>query len=237
MTTQPYIYEHLRCKGYEVRYIERHLARLDALSQAYFLSPCGIGREELQRRVEVALREGGYSPRHANTVIVRRYVDGGFDVEPEGCLYDEFSLRALHSEGYLRGYSGEALVCNTSAKEAALAFERSVAEIEDRGVALWHNFDGEIISIDGGSAVAVFDGEMRFSRLGEGVEFDIAFEVANRWRKDVTRGAIMAEDLKRAKELFTVDYRGVTSLSRVDSKVYSDIAAEKLARQVADLER
>jgi branched-subunit amino acid aminotransferase/4-amino-4-deoxychorismate lyase len=237
MATQPYIYEHLRCKGYKVRCIERYLARLDALSHDMFLSPCGIERDELQRRVEAALREGGYSPRHANAVVVRRYVGGGFDVEPVECLYDSFSVRALRSKGYLRGCSGAIVAHNTSAKEAALAFERATAEITDRGVAIWHSDDGEIVSVDGGSVVAVFEGEVRFSHLGEGVEFDSAFEVANRWRKDVTRGAIMVEDLQRAKEVFAVDYRGITSLSRVESKVYIDIVAERLARQVADLER
>ena len=126
---------------------------------------------------------------------------------------------------------------NTSAKESLLEIERSRAVATDRSVAMWRSEEGEIVAIDGAPVVAVFDDEIRFSRAGEGVEFDIAFGVAEIGHRRVTRGAIMEADLLSAKEVFTVDYRGITSVSSFASRAYMDIVAEKLARQVADTER
>ena len=102
---------------------------------------------------------------------------------------------------------------------------------------MWRSEEGEIVAIDGAPVVAVFDDEIRFSRMGEGVEFDIVFGVAEIGHRRVTRGAIMEADLLSAKEVFTVDYRGITSVSSFASRAYMDIVAEKLARQVADTER
>jgi hypothetical protein len=237
MTPYPYIYEHIRCKGFEVRHIEQHLARLDALSKAVLMTPSGVTYDALHLKVAEALREEGYSSQHANVVVVRCYGGGEFEVEPLECLYDEFSLRALRPQCHLCNYSGEFIVRNTSAKESLLEIERSRAVATDRSVSMWRSDEGEIVAIDGAPVVAVFDDEIRFSRMGEGVEFDIAFGVAEMGRRSVTRGAIMEEDLLSAKELFTVDYRGITSILSFASKAYMDIVAEKLARQVADTER
>lgn len=237
MSAIPYIYEYIRCRGFAPLYMEQHLSRLEQLSHRLFLSGLGVERRELERRIEDALRKGGYSERHTNAVQVRRYVDGRVEVVCVDNYYDDFSLRAVRPQGYVSHLSGEVVLQPTSAKEAALALHRASAEISDEGVAVWLSDVGEVKAIDGGSVVAVFDDEIRFSQSGEGVEFEVAYSVVQGGRRRVCRGVVMHEDLRHAKELLYIDYRGVTALLACDGHHYMDIVAEHIARQVADSER
>ena len=237
MSAIPYIYEYIRCRGFAPLYVEQHLARLEELSRRLFLSGCGIGREVLERKIEDALREGGYSERHTNAVLVRRYIDGGIEVECVDNFYDTFSLRAVRPQGYVCHLSGDAVLQPTSAKAAALALHRATAEISDEGVAVWLSDTGEVKAIDGGSVVAVFDDEICFSQSGSGVEFELAYRAAQGGRRRVCRGEISHEDITRAKELLYIDYRGITALLVCEGRHYMDIVAEHIARQVADIER
>ena len=102
---------------------------------------------------------------------------------------------------------------------------------------MWLSDMGEVKAIDGGSVVAVFDDEIRFSQSGEGVEFELAYCAAQGGRRRVSRGEISHKDIAHAKELLYIDYRGVTALMGCEGHHYMDIVAEHIARQVADSER
>ena len=232
-----HIYEYIRTWGFEPLFFEEHYARLDALSRRLFLAPIGISPEALRQDIAKALQQGGCSPRTANVVYVRCDNDGNVSVESVELLYNKFSLRALHPQGYICRASGELLLENSSAKESLVELNRAIAQISDEGVAIWIDEQGELLAIDGAPVVAVFEDEIRFSRMGDGVEFDIAYSVAADIKRTTIKGAIMADELRNAKELFCVDYRGVTALHSFDSHRYMDIIAEKIAARVADVER
>ena len=232
-----YIYEYIRTRGFEPLFFEEHFARLDGLSRRLFLAPIAIEPNALKREIAKALQQGGCSPRTANAVRVQCSSSGKVEFDAVDILYNDFSLRALRPEGYLSRVSGELIVENTSVKEALIELNRAMAQISDEGVAIWVDEQGEVLAMDGAPVVAVFDGEVRFSRLGDGVEFDIAYSETAKLGYRVSKGAIMVEELRSAKELLCIDYRGVTAIYSFDSRLYMDIVAEKIAQAVADVER
>lgn len=228
-----YIYEHIRTRGFEAMHFEEHYVRLDALARRVFLSPFKPSREELQKMIAEKLRDEGFSPRTENAVCVRYYSDGELCIEPIELIYNHFSLRAISPQGYIYRTSGDLILENTSAKESLVELNRTMAQISDEGVAIWVDEQGEVLAIDGSSVVAIFEDGICFSRRGNGVEFERAFSAIERSRANVSRGAIMADELHRAKELLFIDFRGVTALHHFDSNRYMDIIAERVADTVA----
>lgn len=232
-----YIYEYIRTRGFEPLFFEEHFTRLDALSRRLFLTPIAVEPNALKQAIGKALQQGGCSPRTANAVCVQCSSDGEVEVKAVEILYNNFSLRAIRPKGYLCRVSGDLMVENTSAKAALVELNRVMAQVSDEGVALWVDEQGEVLAADGSSVIAVFEEEIRFSRRGGGVEFDIAYANATKLGRMVSKGAIMADDLRSAKELLCIDYRGVTALHSYDSHLYMDIVAAKIAQTVADAER
>ena len=117
-----------------------------------------------------------------------------------------------------------------------LELNRTMGQVADEGVALWADEQGEVLAIDGSPVVAVFEDEIRFSRVGSGVEFDLAYNALSKGRRKVCKGAIRVEELHEAKELLAIGYEGVTAISHYDGKIYMDILAEKIASMVAEEE-
>ncbi len=232
-----YIYEHIRTKGFEPMHFEEHYVRLDTLARRLFVCPFDVKREELKRQIAEVLRKEGFSAHTQNAVYVRYYSDGRLSVEGVDTLYSRFSLRAIRPHGYICRISGELLVENTSAKEAMLELNGAISQTLDGGVPIWVNEQGEVLAIDGSPVIAVFEDEIRFSRMGEGVEFDVAYATIGDIRRKITKEEIRVEQLCDVKELLCVDYRGVTALESFESHRYVDIIAERIAMKVADAER
>lgn len=224
-----YIYEYIRTQGFEPIHFEEHYTRLEALARKYFLAPLSVERKELQRLIGEQLCNDGFSPRNTNAVYVRYNCDGEITIISEEILYNDFSLRALRPRIFVCRVSGEPLTDNTSAKEALLEMNHTTAIISEQGVPLWVNEQGEVLAIDGASVIAVFDNEIRFSRMGGGVEFELAYNAASKIRNNVTKEEILLSDLTSAKELLYIDHRGITAIEAYESHHFMDITASKLA--------
>lgn len=232
-----YIYEHIRTRGYKPLYLEEHYAYLEASAVTHLHESLNISREELQRAIEEALRKERFSPTVMNAVEVRYFNDGELDVEPREILYNDFSLRAIHPSAYLCRVSGDIILGNTSAKMALIEFNRSTAQSTERSVAMWVDDNDEVLAIDGAPVIALFEDEVRFSRKGDGVEFDLAYDVISKMRGDVSRGAIYIEDLSEVKELLFIGYEGVSAVKSYTSIPYMDISAEMIAAKIAEMEQ
>lgn len=231
-----YIYEYIRTQGYKPMHFEEHYARLDESNYALFSLRLDISREELQSRIAESLRSGGYSPNTINAVCVACDESGTVEVECVEYLYNTFSLRALRPHCFLSQVSGEPIIRNTSAKMALLELYHAMAQAASSGVAIWANEIGEIFAIDGAPVIAIFDDEMCFSQSGQGVEFDLAYIAAKGMKRNVTKRAIMLDELPKMKELLYIDYRGITAVVGWNERHYTDITAERLAKQVAKSE-
>jgi hypothetical protein len=232
-----YIYEHIRTQGFEPMHFEEHFARLNALARKLLLAPLAIEREELQRRVAECLRNAGCSPRTTNAVYVQCYAGGDVKVEAVEMLYNTFSLRALRPNGYICRLSGEILLENSSAKEAVLELNYATHSVTEQGVPIWVDELGEVLAINGSPAIAVFENEICFSSAGAGVEFELAYNAAQKMKRNVSKRALRAEELPAVKELLYIDYRGITALEGFEYHRYMDITAERIAKEVATIEQ
>ena len=167
---------------------------------------------------------------------MRYHSNGEVEIECVDILYNNFSLRALHPQVFTCHLSGELLTANTSAKEAMLELNRTTGDIAEKGVALWVDELNEVVAIDGSSVIAVFDDDIRFSRLGSGVEFDLAYNAVKEMKRNISKDKILLEELKQAKELLYIDYRGISAVKSFDDTVYMDITATKIAAKITEIE-
>lgn len=237
MVEVPYIYQYIRCAGYEPCNLDRYIQQLEDLAGELLRLHLGIDEKMLRQRIASELRSAGCAANHTNVVQVRYYASGEMQIEAVEMLYDGFALRAMRPHAYLTPIDSNLLLRDSSAKEAMVALNRAMGDAIDKDVAVWMDNQGEIIAIDGESVVAVFDDEVRFSREGSGVEFELAHSVASSGRRRITKGAIMVEDLSRATELLFIDYRGITAVAYCEENLYVDFYAENLARQLTENER
>lgn len=238
-----YIYETIRTRGFESRYLEEHYRRLEELAHRIVGSPLKISCERLRVEIAESLRRNNFSPTRNHAVIVRCHYSGNSDIEliPVEMLYDDFSVRAIRP----RVGDTECVVKNTtllencSVKEALLKMHR-VKRLNlsgDNSVPMWTTEDGEVVAIDGSSVIAVFDDEIRFSACGDGVEFLLAYNAVVGSHRRVTKGAIMVAELNKAKELLVVDYRGITAIEGWNTHHYLNITAEWIASRVVEAEK
>ena len=117
-----------------------------------------------------------------------------------------------------------------------LELNRTTGDIAEKGVALWVDELNEVVAIDGSSVIAVFDDDIRFSRLGSGVEFDLAYNAVKEMKRNLSKDKILLEELKQAKELLYIDYRGISAVKSFDDTVYMDITATKIAAKITEIE-
>ena len=232
-----YIFEHIRTQGFAPLHFDEHYARLSALARKLFLAPLAVESKELCTLIGEKLQNEGFSARNKNAVYVRYDSNGSVVIECVDTLYNEFSLRALRPQTFICRISGEILTENTSAKESALELNRTTSLISEQGVPMWVNEQGEMLAIDGAPVIAVFDNEIRFSRMGSGVEFDIAYSVAEEIGKFVSKESILLDEITRAKELLYIDHRGITAIESYESHHFMDITAAKIASKIVEKER
>ena len=231
-----YIYEYIRTRGHEPLYFEEHCIYLEARALRHFGEALKASREELLSAIKEALQRGRFSPTVMNAVEVRYFHNGTFEVEAKEILYNTFSLRALHPHIYLHRMAGEALLDNTSAKEALIEFNRTTSQSLERSVALWADDNDEVLAIDGEPVVAIFEDEIRFSHKGEGVEFELVYDTAVEMGRNATRGAIHLDELEEVKELLFIGHEGISVAHSFGHTPYMDITAEKIAEKIAEKE-
>ena len=232
-----YIFEYIRAKGHEPLHLEKHYARLKELTEKYFSEPLLLSQEEVQKAIVQTLQLKRCSTSAMNYACVRCFDNNAIEVDADWMIYDCFELRAIHPQAYLCQASGEILTDNTSAKEALIRFNNDSALLNDRGVAVWVSEQNEVLAIDGSPVIAVFDDEIRFSDKGKGVEFELAYEALSATNNTVTKGAIVVDELHKAKELLFIDYRGVTAINQwLDDTLYMSLTAERIASLIAEKE-
>jgi hypothetical protein len=235
-----YIYEYIRTRGCEPLHFEEHYNRLEELSRNFqsFALADRFPREMLRQRIVEQLKREGYYSTATNAVCVKIPPHGNEPIiDIEEIFYNDFALRAVRPQGYTQSASGELILQNTSARMALIEFNRMESQAADEGVAIWVNDQKEVLAIDGAAAVAVFDNEIRFSNFGNSVEFEVVYDKLSSVRKNVTRGSIFEEDLKQAKEVLGIDYRGIVALESFSSHHYMDITAEKIISLVNEAEQ
>ena len=233
-----YIYEYIRTRGVEPLHFEEHYLHLDALMNKLFYTHLNFSRKELRDRICHALQMRNYSPTAINAIYVKvaPYATEP-EIEIEEIFYESFSLRALRPQGYICPVGCDLIMENSSAREALIDLNRTMAQITQDDVAIWVNSKDEIIAIDGASVIAVFDDEVRFSSHGSGVMYNVAYKAMLESEERVTCAPIYTSELSLAKEIMCIDHRGIMVLESFDDHFYIDIVASKIAKRVNESEK
>ena len=232
-----YIYEHIRTRGVEPLNFEEHYLRLDAVMNRLFYTHLNISREELRSRIRRELQSRNYVSSAINAVCVKiDPLDSNIYIDIEEIYYEAFSVRAIRPGGYICNMGGELIMERTSARDALIDINRTMAQITDGDAAIWTDSEGTIQAIDGASVIAVFEDEIRFAASGNGVEFDLAYNAMLETPYTVTRGTLSIDELSYAKEVMGIDHRGIVVLESFNGHYYIDLTAIKIALRVAEVE-
>ena len=207
---EAYLYQTVHVLDGECLCLREHLAVLDRWSRTLFGCPGPQDAREVGTAVAaVAGREAPGSDRSKFVRLVLP-ASGSLRLEFEGVsLYRGYDLRSLMPEAVTLQYEPPLFDAPTSAREAAVELARQYAGLQGASVAVRCDRNGTLMAADEAALFAVR------SIRAAGLE--------------LAEAPVGRDDLPRMDELFFIDHRGVTALSRCDGQPYMAIFAERIA--------
>lgn len=192
--------------------------------------PGATGRREVGTAVAaVAGREAPGSDRSKFVRLVLQ-ASGSLRLEFEGVsLYRGYDLRSLMPEAVTLQYEPPLFDAPTSAREAAVELARQYAGVA--GCERRRTLRPQRDSHGGRRSGAVrHPGQAGLRPAGRSEHrAQPCSQEHPRRRAGTGRSAVGRDDLPRMDELFFIDHRGVTALSRCDGQPYMAIFAERIA--------
>lgn len=228
MEHTPYIYQTLHVEGRRVRLLNAHLELLQRGAEESFGIKKAIDFSSVQSDV-TELLDGLYYPKDRSS-YVRLMVDcnGGVALHAEpNSLYCGYVLRAIRPEAKLLKFESP---FNTIQNSAMLA----TWELASAGLAgatpLRLNCRGEIVEAECGAPLFALYGKVLFTSIEpRGVEGRLAVEAISRAGLKLSVEPVTEEHISILDELFYVDYRGVTSISRCNGHLLMSGCALRVA--------
>lgn len=235
--TELFLYQTLHICRAEVRRLEAHAAQLDEASRELFGRPYSPDLRQLAGRVLNLVRTERYPAGVSGFVRLELDAQGGERLTPAGVsLYDGYALRSLTPEAVSVPYElpFEAL---SSTHEAAAVLARQIALRHGAQVAIRCNAAGIALALDDAPLFAVKSGAVFTSPAPASVERSLGIEAVRAAGIDLTEYPVDRESLVLFDELFGVDHRGVTALSRCDGAPMMALTAERVAGAMESLFR
>jgi len=234
--TWVYLYQtvHLRCG--RPRLVAAHAAVLAEAARALFGAEYAPDPERLERRIAEAARAERYPSAVSGFVRIELTAGGEERIVPAGVsLYDGYALRSLMPEASVVQYDlpfGEA---PTSVREVAAGLARCRAAQEGADVALRCDASGVCRTLDDAPLLAVAGRRVVLAPGERSVERHLALLAVRAAGLDVSEEPFGLEALADFDELFAVDHRGVTAVSRCGGRPYMALLAERVARAMEAL--
>ncbi|MFQ8595773.1 MAG: aminotransferase class IV [Alistipes onderdonkii] len=117
----------------------------------------------------------------------------------------------------------------TSAREAAVELARQYAGLQGASVAVRCDRNGTLMAADEAALFAI-RGRRVYAPPGEAsIGRSLAVRSIRAAGLELAASPVGRDDLPRMDELFFIDHRGVTALSRCDGQPYMAIFAERIA--------
>ena len=196
-----YLYQTVHVLDGECLCLREHLAVLDRWSRTLFGCP------------------GPQDAREVGTAVAA--------VEFEGVsLYRGYDLRSLMPEAVTLQYEPPLFDAPTSAREAAVELARQYAGLQGASVAVRCDRNGTLMAADEAALFAI----RVYAPPGEAsIGRSLAVRSIRAAGLELAEAPVGRDDLPRMDELFFIDHRGVTALSRCDGQPYMAIFAERIA--------
>ena len=155
---------------------------------------------------------------------------GSLRLEFEGVsLYRGYDLRSLMPEAVTLQYEPPLFDAPTSAREAAVELARQYAGLQGASVAVRCDRNGTLMAADEAALFAI-RGRRVYAPPGEAsIGRSLAVRSIRAAGLELAASPVGRDDLPRMDELFFIDHRGVTALSRCDGQPYMAIFAERIA--------
>lgn len=231
-----YLYQTVHVFDGECLCLREHLAVLDRWSRTLFGSPGP--QDTLKVGAAVAALAGQEAPGSDRSKFVRLVLpaSGALRLEFEGVsLYRGYDLRSLMPEAVTLQYEPPLFDAPTSAREAAVQLARQYAGLQGASVAVRCDRDGNVAAADEAALFAI-RGKRVYAPPGEGtVGRSLAAWSVRAAGLELVEAPLGQDELPRMDELFFIDHRGVTALSRCDGQPYMAILAERIAEALRGL--
>ena len=144
-------------------------------------------------------------------------------------LYRGYDLRSLMPEAVTLQYEPPLFDAPTSAREAAVELARQYAGLQGASVAVRCDRNGTLMAADEAALFAI-RGRRVYAPPGEAsIGRSLAVRSIRAAGLELAASPVGRDDLPRRDELFFIDHRGVTALSRCDGQPYMAIFAERIA--------
>lgn len=238
--TDLYLYQTLHLQAGQPRSTAAHVAVLNSASQQLFGRAYTPDLTTLKKRIAAAARSERYPTAVSGFVRLELTAAGEERIIPAGIsLYDGYALRSLTPDAVVVQYDNPFTDAPTSAREAAAQLAQRQAETAGAGVALQCDTAGVCRTADDAPLIAV-RGRCLFVAPNDGtpcVERDLTLKAARAEGLETVEEPFTVGQLACFDELFYVDHRGVTALSRCEGRPYMSLVAEHLARGVEGLFR
>ena len=208
-----YLYQTVHVLDGECLCLREHLAVLDRWSRTLFGCPGPQDAREVGTAVAAVV--GREAPGSDRSKFVRLVLpaSGSLRLEFEGVsLYRGYDLRSLMPEAVTLQYEPPLFDAPTSAREAAVELARQYAGLQGASVAVRCDRNGTLMAADEAS-------------IGR----SLAVRSIRAAGLELAEAPVGRDDLPRMDELFFIDHRGVTALSRCDGQPYMAIFAERIA--------
>lgn len=236
MTGEVYLYQTIHVFDRTCLCLPGHLSVLDRWSRKIFGRP---GPQDAGKIGAAAVALAGReAPGIDRSKFVRLVVpaSGGLRMEFEGVsLYRGYDLRSLMPEAVTLQYEAPLFDAPTSAREAAVRLARQYAGLQGAGVAVRCDRDGALLTADEAALFAIRGKRVYVSPGEETVGRDLAVRSVRAAGLELVERPVGRDELPRMDELFYVDHRGVTALSRCDGHPYMAILTERVAKALRSL--
>ncbi len=231
-----FVFQRMRTRGHKLLHTAEYIELLNIAAAELFGKKTTITAKSVEQCCSALLLRGNYSQRATHIVELRADYTSKFSLRVvETSLYNDFQLRVVRPEAVVTHLAGDILKFPTSATVAVNDALREIAATKGGGVALCINSNNVVTSIDGASPIAVFGKQIIVSNSIKSVEADLVIKALKELRGDhVSIDNLNLNMLLTADELFYADSRGITTISNLKERFYSDALAYAVAKSIKE---
>lgn len=230
---RPFVYQVLRCRGYEPLLLNLHIQCLDALAYRVLGSSAELREEEIRRSAGRLFAEGNYSGDSVNFLSIRIYGKDDCAIMARGSsMYDSYTLRALRPKAVKIPHGCEYGLEFTSLGLQNAQLGRIEAKRRRAHVGVSVDREGNVYSVDGHAPVLILKDWAVVDDTYGGVETGLLCDAFRKIGRGVQHRHLHETELRLADELMYMDHEGLTSVASYGETVYSDIIADRAAKML-----
>lgn len=234
--TELCLYQTVHVANFRPRMVEKHAALLTQGARELFGCAYTPRIGELEERIAALARAERFPRAVSGFVRIELTAEGRERLLPAGSsLYAGYALRSLMPEACVVEYEIPFGPAFTSAHEAMALLARRQAEAAGADTAIRCDRRGVCYAVDEAPLFAVCGKRILTAPAPQSVERDLACRAIRRAGLEVAEEPVVRDDLARLDELFFVDHRGVTALSRCEGVPYMSLLAERVANAMEKL--